>query len=84
MPRLLNGWMSLGLGLALALGGAGLPAEASEVVKLARLVVSGKRSPSEPPRANAAETRPAAPAQSHGSGGSDEAGTAPAPARGMS
>ena len=82
MPRLLKGWMSLCVALGLVAGG--LPAEASEVVKLARLVVSGKRASNEAPRAAPAEPRPAAAPQAHGSGGSDEAGTAPTPARGVS
>ncbi|MBW8847653.1 MAG: hypothetical protein JF607_22050 [Burkholderiales bacterium] len=79
----LKGWM--GLGLALGLVAGGLPAEASEVVKLARLVVSGKRSPSEAPRTTPPEPRPAAAGpQAHGNGGNDDAGTAPAPVRGVS
>jgi hypothetical protein len=83
MPRLLKGWMSLCVTLGLVAGG--LPAEASEVVKLARLVVSGKRASSEATRTTAApESRPAPSSQTHGSGGSDDAGTAPAPARGVS
>ncbi|MBV8034455.1 hypothetical protein [Roseateles sp.] len=85
MTRLLRGWMSLCLALGLVAGG--FPAQASEVVKLARLVVSGKRSPSEAPRTSSAESRPAGTAgpQAHGSdGGTDEAGTAPAPSRGVS
>ena len=82
MPRLLKGWTSLCLLLGLVAGG--LPAEASEVVKLARLVVSGKRAPTEAPRSPAPDPRPAAGSQAHGSGGNDETGTAPAPARGVS
>eukprot|EP00042_Codosiga_hollandica_P055811 m.790102 g.790102 ORF g.790102 m.790102 type:complete len:84 (+) comp59199_c4_seq1:3019-3270(+) len=83
MSRMLKGWTSLCLALGLVAGG--LPAEASEVVKLARLVVSGKRSPSEAPRTAPAESRPAGTSpQAHGSGGSDDAGTAPAPSRGVS
>ena len=82
MSRMLKGWMSLGLALGLLAGG--LPAQASEVVKLARLVVSGKRGAGEAPRTTPAETRPATGSQAHGSGGSDQAGTAPAPARGVS
>lgn len=84
MSRLLKGWMSLCL--VLGIGAAGLPAEASEVVKLARLVVSGKRSTSEIPRTTTApEPRSTSNAsQAHGSASSDEAGTAPAPARGVS
>ena len=79
-----KGWISLSLTLGLLAGG--LPAQASEVVKLARLVVSGKRAPSEAPRtATPAEPRtaPGPQAQSSG-GGNDEAGNAPAPARGVS
>ncbi|NCT83934.1 MAG: hypothetical protein GXC94_12350 [Comamonadaceae bacterium] len=84
MTRQLKGWMSLCLALGLVAGG--LPAQASEVVKLARLVVSGKRSASDAPRSTPAESRPAGPGpQAHGSdGGNDEAGTAPAPSRGVS
>jgi hypothetical protein len=83
MSRLIKGWMSCCLALGLVAGG--LPAEASEVVKLARLVVSGKRSPSETPRTAPPESRPAGTSpQAHGSGGNDEAGTAPAPTRGVS
>jgi hypothetical protein len=73
------------LSMALGLAAGGLPAHASEVVKLARLVVSGKRSTSEAPRPTATEARSSAPApQAHGNGGSDAAGTAPAPSRGVS
>ena len=83
MPRLLKGWMSLCLVLGLVAGG--LPAQASEVVKLARLVVSGKRAPSDAARTTPPEPRPAPTSQAtHGSGGSDAAGTAPTPARGVS
>ncbi|MFT7772750.1 hypothetical protein [Roseateles sp.] len=86
MTRLLRGWISLCLALGLVAGG--LPAQASEVVKLARLVVSGKRSTAEAPRTTPTESRPAAGTtspQAHGSGGgSDDAGTAPAPSRGVS
>ena len=83
MPRLLKGWMSLCLALGLVAGG--LPAQASEVVKLARLVVSGKRAPIEATRTTPPESRPAPSSQTtHGSGGSDDAGTAPTPARGVS
>lgn len=85
MTRLLRGWISLCLALGLVAGG--LPAQASEVVKLARLVVSGKRSTAEAPRTVPAETRPAGTtsSQAHGSGGgNDDAGTAPAPSRGVS
>jgi len=75
----------MGLCLALGLVAGGLPAQASEVVKLARLVVSGKRGPSEAPRTSPAETRPAGGgSQAHDSGGSDAAGTAPTPTRGVS
>ncbi|CAM3724649.1 hypothetical protein [Roseateles saccharophilus] len=83
MLRLRKGWMSLSL--AMGLVAAGLPAEASEVVKLARLVVSGKRSPSEAPRSAPSESRATSTGpQAHGNGGNDEAGTAPAPPRGVS
>lgn len=82
MQRLLKGWMSLCITLGLVAGG--LPAEASEVVKLARLVVSGKRAPSEAARTTVPEPRPAPSSQTHGSGGSDDAGTAPTPVRGVS
>ncbi|WP_422015342.1 hypothetical protein [Roseateles sp.] len=78
-----KGWLSLSLALGLVAGG--LPAQASEVVKLARLVVSGKRSVSEAPRTTPPEPRPASTSpQAHGTGGSDEAGTAPALPRGVS
>jgi hypothetical protein len=78
-----RGWLSLSLALGLVAGG--LPAQASEVVKLARLVVSGKRSVSEAPRTTPPEPRPPSTSpQAHGNGGSDEAGTAPAPPRGIS
>ena len=79
-----KGWISLSLALGLLAGG--LPAEASEVVKLARLVVSGKRAPSEPPRTpTAPEPRTAtAPQAQSTDGGGDDAGNAPAPARGVS
>ena len=83
MTRVFKGWMSLCLTMGLVAGG--LPVQASEVVKLARLVVSGKRSPSEAPRSTPAEQRPAGSGtQVHGGGGNDEAGTAPAPSRGVS
>jgi len=62
-----KGWISLSLALGLLAGG--LPAEASEVVKLARLVVSGKRAASEPPRATTPpepRTAPGPQAQSTG------------------
>lgn len=77
-----KGWIALSLAVGLLVGG--LPAEASEVVKLARLVVSGKRAPSEAPRTAPAEQRPAPNAQVQNGGGSDDAGNAPAPARGVS
>ncbi len=84
MSRMRKGWISLGLALGLVVGG--LPAQASEVVKLARLIVSGKRGASEPPRTTPPEPRTATGSQSHGggSGGSDDAGTAPAPVRSVS
>lgn len=83
MLRKSKGWISLSLALGLVAGG--LPAQASEVVKLARLVVSGKRGPTDaarplPSAARSATTSP----QVHGSGGSNDSGTAPAPARGVS
>jgi hypothetical protein len=79
-----KGWIALSVSLGLLAGG--MPAEASEVVKLARLVVSGKRAANEP-------TRPAQPEQrtspgnnqvQGGGGGGEDPGTAPAPTRGMS
>jgi len=79
-----KGWISLSLAVGLLAGG--LPAEASEVVKLARLVVSGKRSSSEAPRATTppeSRTSTGPQAQSSG-GGNDDAGNAPAPSRGVS
>ena len=84
MLRMRTGWVSLSLALSLVTGG--LPAEASEVVKLARLVVSGKRGANEAPRAAAPGPRAAgAGSPTHGNGGgNDDAGTAPAPSRGMS
>ncbi len=83
MSRLHKGWMSICLVLGLLAGG--LPAEASEVVKLARLIVNGKRTAIESPRTTAPESRPGtAGPQAQGSGGSDEAGTAPTPSRGVS
>jgi hypothetical protein len=83
MKRSTQLWLSLSVALGFA--ASGLPAQASEVVKLARLVVSGKRSTTEAPRPAATEARSsAANPQSHGNGGSDAAGTAPAPARGVS
>jgi len=81
MRRVKKGWWCLSLTLGLLAGS--LPAEASEVVKLARLVVSGKRGSTEAPKAAPAEQRQAPAPQAHGSGGNDDAGTAPAPARGL-
>ena len=83
MPRVKKGWWCLSLTLGLLVGS--LPAEASEVVKLARLVVSGKRGTTEAPKAAAPTEQRQAPAapQAHGNGGNDDAGTAPAPARGL-
>lgn len=67
----------------LALGPA--TSEASEVVKLARLIVTGKRSnPSPEPQRPAAESRSGAEDQGHGGGSTDEHGTAPNPQRGVS
>ena len=82
MPRVKKGWVCLSVTLGLLAGS--LPAEASEVVKLARLVVSGKRGTTEAPKSAPTEPRqaPTSP-QTHGSGGNDDAGTAPAPARGL-
>jgi len=78
-----KGWISLSLVLGLLVGG--LPAEASEVVKLARLVVSGKRASSETPRtATPPEPRTSPGSQAQGGGGGDDAGNAPAPPRGVS
>lgn len=83
MRRSSKMWMCLCLALGLTAGG--MPAQASEVVKLARLVVSGKRSANDAPRPAPAEARSAAGSvQGHGSGGTDAAGTAPAPTRGVS
>lgn len=83
MLRLRREWA--GLCLALGLVAGVFPADASEVVKLARLVVSGKRNASEAPRTNPGESRASnSGTQVHGNGGSDAAGTAPAPARGVS
>ncbi|MDR7334620.1 hypothetical protein [Roseateles asaccharophilus] len=83
MKKLFKGWVCLGLTLGLLAGG--LPVQASEVVKLARLVVSGKRSPSETPRTAPTETRSGGSSQTQGAGGgSDDAGTAPTPQRGVS
>ncbi|MFG6461354.1 hypothetical protein ACG04Q_07185 [Roseateles sp. DXS20W] len=82
-----KGWISLSLTLGLLAGG--LPAEASEVVKLARLVVGGKRAaPAEATRTTPAEQRPANTSpQAQGNtsgGGGEDTGNAPAPARGVS
>jgi hypothetical protein len=84
MKKLFKGWICVGLALGLLAGG--LPVQASEVVKLARLVVSGKRSASEPPRSAPTESRSGGGNQTQGAsgGGSDEAGTAPTPQRGVS
>lgn len=83
MKRSTQLWLSLCVALGFA--ASGLPAQASEVVKLARLVVSGKRSSNDAPRPATAEARsPATNSPSHGTGGSDAAGTAPAPTRGVS
>jgi hypothetical protein len=83
MSRLFKGSMTLCLALGFIAGG--LPAQASEVVKLARLVVSGKRTPSDAPRSAPVESRSTAPtAQAGSSGGTDDTGTAPAPTRGVS
>lgn len=84
MPRVNKGWMCLCLSIGLVAGS--VPAQASEVVKLARLVVSGKRGSTEAPKTAPTEQRQApssTSSQGHGSGGNDEAGTAPAPARGL-
>lgn len=83
MPHVPKAWISFGLSLALVF--ACIPSQASEVVKLARLVMSGKRTATEPPRNAPPEPRPTSTPQAHGtSGGSDEAGNAPTPARGIS
>lgn len=82
MQRSMKAWICVCLTLGLAAGG--MPAEASEVVKLARLVVSGKRSTNEAPRSAPTARTGGATTQNHGSGGSDAAGTAPAPTRGVS
>ncbi|MEO3692992.1 hypothetical protein [Roseateles paludis] len=59
--------------------------EASEVVKLARLIVTGKRSnPAPEPQRPATENRTGAEDQGHGGGSTDEHGTAPNPQRGVS
>lgn len=82
MTRGLKVWTSMCMALGLVALVA--PAQGSEVVKLARLVVSGKRAPSEAPRTTPAEPRSGTGSQVHGSGGSDNAGTAPSPSRGIS
>jgi hypothetical protein len=78
-----KGWIALSLTLGLLVGG--MPAQASEVVKLARLVVNGKRAANEPVRTAAPEQR-TTPSnnQTQSGGGGEDPGTAPAPARGMS
>lgn len=81
MKKLSKGWICLGMALGML---ATVPAQASEVVKLARLVVSGKRSASEAPRPASAEPRTGSGSTQSIGGGSDEAGTAPTPQRGMS
>ncbi len=59
--------------------------EASEVVKLARLIVTGKRSnPAPEPQRPATESRSGAEDQGHGGGSTDDHGTAPNPQRGVS
>ncbi len=77
-------WVGLALSMSLLAGG--WPAEASEVVKLARLVVSGKRAANEAPRTPSTppEARSPASTQAQGGGGTDEAGNAPTPSRGVS
>ena len=85
MTQYKRGLLSLSLAGGLIVGG--LPAEASEVVKFARLVVSGKRSAMDAPRITPPEQRPSPSspqAQGGSGGGSDMTGTAPAPARGVS
>lgn len=47
-----------GLLVLVALGLPAAPAQASEVVKLARLVITGQRSPASDPAAQAAASRP--------------------------
>ena len=81
MTKVIKGWMCLGLAIGML---AGLPAQASEVVKLARLVVSGKRSPSDSPRPPPTDPRAGGSTTQGMGGGSDEAGTAPTPQRGVS
>jgi hypothetical protein len=84
MKQAFKGWICLGMLAGMLVGG--LPAQASEVVKLARLVVSGKRSTGETPRAAPSESRSNGSGATQGinGGGSDEAGTAPTPQRGVS
>lgn len=82
MQRSMKAWMCGWLTLVLVLGTA--PAQASEVVKLARLVVSGKRGASETPRTAPTPRSVGAANPTHSSGGNDAAGTAPAPSRGVS
>lgn len=83
MKRMRNGGMSLCLALGLIAGG--FPAQASEVVKLARLVVSGKRGGTESARTTVAPAQPSGSGTHvHNGGGNDAAGTAPTPQRGVS
>lgn len=58
-----------------------LPVQASEVVKLARLVVTGKRGAVEPAKAPRLDNRNINEATSHGGG--DDHGAAPTPPRGV-
>jgi hypothetical protein len=82
MSRVLKG--CLGLSLAIGMTAGYLPAQASEVVKLARLVVSGKRASTDTVKAPSQDARPGGNSQAHGNGGNDDTGTAPAPSRGVS
>lgn len=82
MSRVLKA--GLGLGIAVGMAAAYLPAQASEVVKLARLVVSGKRGSIDTAKATAPDARSTGGSPSQGNGGNNDAGTAPAPARGVS
>jgi hypothetical protein len=83
MQRQRSAWVVIGLSICLL--AAAVPAQASEVVKLARLVVGGKRGAAEPGRTSPPESKPAgAGSQAHGAGGTDAAGTAPVPPRGVS
>ncbi len=78
-------WASMGLAAAVLI--ASPSTQASEVVKLARLVVGGKRTAAEPPRTTPPEPRSSSGnPQAHGTGGgsTDDTGTAPAPSRGIS